>query len=87
MTGGTVPGSAEPGSTGASEAAPPAPPRAVREYALVLGAAAAGAGLVLLSVRQGWAHVVTAPPAPLPGSTVAVSGQDLVPVAGALAVA
>jgi uncharacterized membrane protein (TIGR02234 family) len=62
-------------------------PRLAREYALALGAAAAGAGLVLLSVRQGWAHVVTAPPAPLPGSTVAVSGQDLVPVAGALAIA
>jgi uncharacterized membrane protein (TIGR02234 family) len=42
---------------------------------------------VLLSVRQGWAQVVTAVPAPLPRSTVSVSGQDLVPVAGALAVA
>ncbi len=82
MTGGTVTG-----STAAGGPRPPAPPRAVREYALVLGAAAAGSGLALLSVRQGWAHVVTAPPAPLPGSTVAVSGQDLVPVAGALAVA
>jgi uncharacterized membrane protein (TIGR02234 family) len=58
-----------------------------REYALVLGTAAAGAVLVLLSVRQGWAQVVTDVPAPLPRSTVRVSGQDLVPVAGALAVA
>jgi len=70
---------------------PPAPPPtarpAAREYLLVLGVAAAGAGLVLLSERQGWAQVVTAPPAPLPGSTVTVSGQDLVPAAGALAVA
>jgi len=60
---------------------------ATREYLLVLGVAAAGAVLVLLSVRQGWAQVVTAAPGPLPGSTVPVSGQDLVPVAGALAVA
>jgi uncharacterized membrane protein (TIGR02234 family) len=66
---------------------PPAAPRAAREYALVLGTAAAGAVLLLVSVRQGWAQVVTAAPAPLPGSTVPVSGQDLVPVAGALAVA
>jgi len=60
---------------------------ATREYALVLGVAAAGAVLVLLSVRQGWAQVVTAATGPLPGSTVPVSGQDLVPLAGALAVA
>lgn len=59
---------------------------AAREYVLVLGAAAAGAGLVLLSVRQGWAQVVTAAPAPLPSGSVPVRGQDLVPVAGALAV-
>ena len=61
--------------------------RAAREYALVLGVAAAGALLVLLSVRQGWARVVTAAPAPIPGSTVTVSGQAVVPLAGALAVA
>ena len=42
---------------------------AAREYVLVLGVAAAGALLVLLSVRQGWARVVTAAPAPIPGST------------------
>src|SRR5215472_9868939 len=58
-----------------------------REYVLVLGVAAAGAVLVLLSVRQGWARVVTAATGPLPGAAVQVSGQDLVPVAGALAVA
>jgi len=46
-----------------------------------------GAVLVLLSVRQGWAQVVTTAPAPLPSGTVRVSGQDLVPAAGALAVA
>jgi uncharacterized membrane protein (TIGR02234 family) len=59
---------------------------ATREYLLVLGVAAAGAVLVLLSVRPGWAQVVTAATGPLPGGVVAVSGQDLVPVAGALAV-
>ena len=80
MTGGPVSGgpvSGGPVSGGAS----------AREYALVLGAAAAGAMLVLLSVRQGWAQVTSAAPAPLPGSTVPVRGQDLVPAAGALAVA
>ena len=46
-----------------------------------------GAGLVFLAVRQGWAHVRTAAPRPLPGSDVRVTGQDLVPAAGALAVA
>ena len=61
--------------------------RAAREYALVLGVAAAGALLVLLSAHQGWARVVTAAPAPIPGSTVTVSGQAVVPLAGALAVA
>src|SRR5262249_28412981 len=57
-------------------------PRMAREYALVLGVAAAGALLVLLSAHQGWARVVTAAPAPIPRSTVTVSGQALVPLAG-----
>jgi uncharacterized membrane protein (TIGR02234 family) len=61
------------------------PPR--REMVLVLLAGLAGAGLVFLAVRQGWAHVRTAAPRPLPGSDVPVTGQDLVPAAGALAVA
>ena len=65
----------------------PAAARTAREYALVLGVAAAGALLVLLSAHQGWARVVTAAPAPIPGSTVTVSGQAVVPLAGALAVA
>jgi uncharacterized membrane protein (TIGR02234 family) len=76
VAGGPAPRGAAPGGAAAR-----------REYALVLGTAAAGAVLVLLSVRQGWAQVVTAAPAPLPRSTVRVSGQDLVPVVGALAVA
>ena len=58
-----------------------------REYALGLALGAAGAGLVLLSARQGWARVAMPAPAPLPASVVSVSGQDLVPLAGALALA
>jgi uncharacterized membrane protein (TIGR02234 family) len=58
-----------------------------REYLLGLALGAVGAGAVLLSARQGWARVVTPAPAPLPASVVAVSGQDLVPLAGALALA
>ncbi len=73
--------------TAAAGQRPPVAARAAREYALVLGAAAAGALLVLLSAHQGWARVVTAAPAPIPGSTVTVSGQAVVPLAGALAVA
>jgi uncharacterized membrane protein (TIGR02234 family) len=57
------------------------------EYGLVLLLGAAGAGLVFLGVRQGWAHVHTSAPQPLPGSNVTVTGQDLVPAASALAIA
>jgi uncharacterized membrane protein (TIGR02234 family) len=58
-----------------------------RELALVLLLGAAGAGLVFLATRQGWAHVHSAAPKPLPSSVVTETGQDLVPAAGALAVA
>jgi len=58
-----------------------------RELLLVLLLGLVGAGLVLLAVRQGWAHVRTAAPRPLPGSDVPLTGQDLVPAAGALAIA
>ena len=61
--------------------------RSRREYALCLVLGAAGAGVVLLSVRQGWARVLTPAPAPLPAASVTVTGQDLVPLAGALGVA
>jgi uncharacterized membrane protein (TIGR02234 family) len=64
-----------------------APPGSRREYALGLALCAVGAGVVLLSARQGWARVDTPAPAPLPASVVSVSGQDLVPLAGALALA
>ena len=58
-----------------------------REYLLTLLAGAVGAAFVLLAARQDWAHVVTIEPHPLPVSRVAVSGQDLVPAAGALGLA
>jgi uncharacterized membrane protein (TIGR02234 family) len=60
-------------------------PRAELTAVLLLGAA--GAGLVFLATRQGWAEVRTNVPAPLPDSVVTVTGQSLVPFAGALAFA
>jgi uncharacterized membrane protein (TIGR02234 family) len=61
--------------------------RAGREFALVLLLGAAGAALVLLSARQGWAQVHTVAPRPLPSGVATETGQDLVPAADALAVA
>ena len=58
-----------------------------REYTLVLLAGAAGAGLVVLAVRQAWAHALFTPPRPLPAQDIPVTGQQLVPLAGALALA
>jgi uncharacterized membrane protein (TIGR02234 family) len=58
-----------------------------RELALLLLLGAAGAGLALLATRQGWARVETAAPRPLPASVTTVTGQALVPAAGALALA
>jgi len=58
-----------------------------RQYGLVLLAGAAGAGLVLLAVRQRWAEAVFTPPKPLAPQVVDVSGTDIVPLAGALALA
>jgi uncharacterized membrane protein (TIGR02234 family) len=75
------------GGVSASTGAAGALPGARREYALALALGAAGAGVVLLSARQGWARVSTPAPAPLPASVISVSGQDLVPLAGALALA
>jgi uncharacterized membrane protein (TIGR02234 family) len=51
----------------------------------VLGAA--GAGLVVLAARQVWAHAIFTPPRPLPEQDIAVTGQQLVPLASALALA
>jgi len=58
-----------------------------REVAAVLVLGLVGAGLVFVAVHQVWADVRTAAPRPLPGSNVRVSGQDLLPAAGGLAVA
>jgi uncharacterized membrane protein (TIGR02234 family) len=58
-----------------------------RELTVLILLGAAGAGLVLLAMRQAWAHIVTAAPKPLPASVIPVSGQALVPAAAALAVA
>jgi uncharacterized membrane protein (TIGR02234 family) len=58
-----------------------------REFTLVLLAGAAGAGLVVLAVRQAWAQVVFTPPRPLPAQDIPVTGQGLVPLASALALA
>jgi uncharacterized membrane protein (TIGR02234 family) len=58
-----------------------------RELALLLLLGAVGAGLVLLATRQGWARVETAAPRPLPASVTTETGQALVPVSGALALA
>ena len=54
---------------------------------LVLLAGAAGAGLVVLAARQAWAHAVFTPPRPLPAQDIPVTGQELVPLASALALA
>jgi uncharacterized membrane protein (TIGR02234 family) len=58
-----------------------------RELALLVLLGAAGAGLVLLATRQGWARVETAAPRPLPAGVTTETGQALVPVAAALALA
>jgi uncharacterized membrane protein (TIGR02234 family) len=58
-----------------------------REYGWLLLAGAVGSGLVLLAVRQRWAQAVFTPPRPLAPQVVSVAGSDLVPLAGALALA
>jgi uncharacterized membrane protein (TIGR02234 family) len=61
--------------------------RSRRELWLVLLLGLAGAGLVLLALRQDWGTVTSAAPRPLPSGSVAVTGEQLVPAADALAVA
>ena len=58
-----------------------------REYGLALLVGAAGAALILLAAREQWAQALFTQPKPLPAQTVSVSGNDLTPVAGALALA
>jgi uncharacterized membrane protein (TIGR02234 family) len=60
---------------------------AKREYTVALLAGAIGAGLILLAARAQWAQAVFVPPKPLTPEVVSVSGNDLVPLAGALALA
>jgi uncharacterized membrane protein (TIGR02234 family) len=60
-------------------------PRQELTVAVLLGAA--GAGLIFLATRQGWAQVATTPPKPLPASRIEVTGAALVPFADALVVA
>ena len=60
---------------------------AKREYGLALLAGAVGAALILLAARAQWAQAVFVPPKPLTPQVVSVSGNDLVPLAGALALA
>jgi uncharacterized membrane protein (TIGR02234 family) len=73
--------------SGARPAGEPAGHPARREYGFALLAGAVGAGLILLAVRQQWARAVFTPPKPLTPQVVDVSGADLVPLAGALALA
>lgn len=58
-----------------------------REYTLTLLAGAVGAGLIWLALREQWAQAVFTQPRPLPQQTVNVTGSDLVPLAGGLAIA
>ena len=54
---------------------------------LALLAGAVGAGLVIFAVRQAWAQAIFTPPRPLPAQDISVTGQQLVPLASALALA
>jgi uncharacterized membrane protein (TIGR02234 family) len=58
-----------------------------REFGLVLLLGAVGAGLVVFAVRQTWAQAIFTPPRPLPTQEISVTGQQLVPLASALALA
>jgi uncharacterized membrane protein (TIGR02234 family) len=58
-----------------------------REFGLILLLGAAGAALVVFAVRQTWAQAVFTPPRPLPAQEISVTGQQLVPLASALALA
>ncbi len=58
-----------------------------REFALVLLVGAAGAGLVVLALRRPWAQAIFTAPRPLPAQDFSVTGQALIPLASALALA
>jgi uncharacterized membrane protein (TIGR02234 family) len=65
----------------------PDPADSRREYGLMLAVGAAGAVLILLALREVWAHAVYTPPHPIPKQDYAVTGQSLIPLASALAIA
>jgi uncharacterized membrane protein (TIGR02234 family) len=58
-----------------------------REYGFALLLGAVGAAVILLAAREQWAQAVFTQPKPLPAQVVDVSGNDLTPLASALAVA
>jgi uncharacterized membrane protein (TIGR02234 family) len=58
-----------------------------REFGLVLLLGAVGAGLIVFAVRQTWAQAIFTPSRPLPAQEISVTGQQLVPLASALALA
>jgi uncharacterized membrane protein (TIGR02234 family) len=58
-----------------------------REFTLILILGAAGAGVIVLALRQSWAVAVFTAPRPLPAQDISVTGQQLVPLAGALGLA
>jgi uncharacterized membrane protein (TIGR02234 family) len=57
------------------------------EFTVALATGAAGAGLVLLAVAQPWARASLVSAAPLPPTHITVTGRELAPAAGALAIA
>jgi uncharacterized membrane protein (TIGR02234 family) len=60
---------------------------AKREYGFALLGGAVGAVVIILAAREQWAKAVFTQPKPLPAEVIDVSGNDLVPLAGALALA
>jgi uncharacterized membrane protein (TIGR02234 family) len=71
----------------AAESRPALPADSRREYGVVLALGAVGAVLILLALREVWAHAIYTPPHPIPAQDYAVTGQSLIPLASALAVA
>jgi uncharacterized membrane protein (TIGR02234 family) len=58
-----------------------------REFGLALALGTLGGGVALLGAREPWARADFPPQNPLPGSAVAITGQDLAPAVAALAIA
>jgi uncharacterized membrane protein (TIGR02234 family) len=58
-----------------------------REFGIALVLGTLGGGVALLGAREPWARADFPPQNPLPGSSVAISGQDLAPAVAALAIA